>query len=153
MNLEQYAYLAQIVGVLFVAATLIYLAIQVRHGAGPLRTENRRSLLENDREVLLAYLDNMDLLDKMTGDEALTHSEQWRFSVLWIINMRNREHEWAQYKDGLLDEATWLSYKAIIRFTLGSKRRRVWWRVAKRGFSPISSRWWTSSLVKRRTEI
>jgi hypothetical protein len=136
MDLEQYAYLAQILGVIFVAATLVYLAIQVRHGAGLLRTENRLSLLENDRNVLLAYLENIDLFDKMASDAALTHSEQWRFSVLWIINMRNREHEWSQYRDGLLDKPTWLAYREIIRFTLGSKRRRVWWNSAKRGFSP-----------------
>ena len=136
MGLEEFAYVAQIVGVVMVAVTLIYLAIQVRHGAGQLRTENRLSLLNNDRDVLLAYIDNVDLFDKMAGQEPLSHAEQWRFAVLWIINMRNREHEWMQYKDGLLDEATWQSYKTILRFTLGSARRRVWWNTWKRAFSP-----------------
>ena len=136
MDLQQYSYLAQIVGVIFVAATLIYLAIQVRHGAGLLRTENRLSLLNNDRDVLLAYIDNVDLFDKMAGPEPLTHAEQWRFAVLWAINMRNREHEWMQHQDGLLDEATWQAYKIILRVTLGSERRRKWWGVWKRAFSP-----------------
>lgn len=135
MDLEQYAYIAQIVGLIFVAATLVYLAIQVRHGAGLLRTENRMALLHNDRDVLLADIDNVDLFDKMAGPEPLTHGEQWRFAVLWTINMRNREHEWMQYRDGLLDEATWQAYKIIPRVTLGSERRRRWWNTWKSAFS------------------
>ncbi len=135
MGLEQYAYVAQIVGVILVAATLVYLAIQVRHGAGLLRTENRLSLLNNDRDVLLAYIDNVDLFDKLASEKPLTHSEQWRFAVLWVINMRNREHEWMQYQDGLLDETTWQTYKIILRVTLGSARRRKWWETWKRTFS------------------
>ena len=50
--------------------------------------------------------------------------------------MRNREHEWFQYKDGILDEATWLSYREIIRVTLGPPRHRKWWNHAKRGLDP-----------------
>lgn len=136
MTIEQGAYLAEIIGVIVVVVTLIYVAIQVQQGARLLRSESRQSLVDNDREILLAYLDNIDLLDKLSGDEPLTRSEQWRFSVLWIVNMRNRELEWLQYRDGILDEATWHSYREILRFTLGSRRRREWWQVAKTAFGP-----------------
>ncbi len=127
MTLEQYAYLSQIIGVVVVVATLIYLSVQVRQGARLLRSESRQALMNNDRDVLLAYLDNTELFGKMAGEEKLSHAEQWRFSVLWIINMRNREHEWFQYQDGVLDEKTWRAYRDIIRVTLGSPRRREWW--------------------------
>lgn len=136
MTLEEYAYLAEILGVIIVIVTLLYLSVQVRQGAVLLRSESRQALINNDRDVLLAYLDNIDLFEKMAGPDKLSHSEQWRFSVLWIINMRNREHEWLQYNDGILDEVTWLSYLGILHFTLGSERRRAWWNVAKNAFNP-----------------
>ena len=136
MTLEQYAYLAEIIGVIIVVVTLLYLAAQVRQGAHLMRSESRQALMNNDREVLLKYLDNIDLFDKMRGEERLSPSDQRRFTVLWIVNMRNREHEWFQYQDGILDEATWLSYRGIIRITLSSKRHRAWWNNAKMAFNP-----------------
>ncbi len=131
MTLEQYAYLAEIIGVIIVVVTLLYLSVQVRQGARLMRSESRQALLNNQREVLSLYLDNMDLFDKLIGEEALSRTDQRRFSVLWLANMRNREHEWFQYKDGILDETTWLSYREILRITLSSKRHRTWWKKAK----------------------
>jgi hypothetical protein len=136
MTLEQYAYLAEIIGVVIVVVTLLYLSAQVRQGANLMRSESRQALTTNQRELLSLYLDNMDLFDKMAGKEVLSRSDQRRFSFLWIANMRNREHEWFQYQDGILDEATWLSYREIIRQTLSSKRHRTWWNKAKPVFDP-----------------
>jgi squalene cyclase len=134
MTLEQYANLAQIIGVVIVVITLIYLSVQVKQGANLLRTESRQTLLNNDREVLLSYLDNLDLFAKLAGPEKLSSQDQIRFSVLWLINMRNREHEWFQFRDGILDEETWMSYREIMRLTLSSQRHRTWWKTAKAAF-------------------
>ena len=131
MTLEQFAYLAEIIGVIIVVVTLLYLSVQVRQGANLMRSESRQALVNNTREQLLAYLDNVDLFDKMAGEEKLSPADQLRFSAVWLMNMRNREHEWFQYKDGILDEPTWLSYREIIRLTLSSKRHRTWWNKMK----------------------
>ncbi len=131
MTLEQYGYLAEIIGVIIVVVTLLYLSVQVRQGAHLMRSESRQALTNNQREVLFSYLDNMDLFDKMADPQKLSQADQRRFSVIWMANMRNREHEWFQYKDGILDEPTWLSYREIIRLTLSSKRHRTWWNKMK----------------------
>ena len=131
MTLEQCAYIAEIIGVIIVVVTLLYLSVQVRQGANLMRSESRKALVNNTREQLLAYLDNVDLFDKMAGEEKLSPADQLRFSAVWLMNMRNREHEWFQYKDGILDEPTWLSYREIIRLTLSSKRHRTWWNKMK----------------------
>ena len=127
MTLEQYASWAEIIGVIIVVVTLLYLTVQVRQGTHLMRSQSRQVLLNNTREHLLAYIDNVDLFEKLAGEEKLSPADQLRFSVLWIINMRSREHEWFQYNDGILDEGTWLSYREIIRLTLSSKRHRTWW--------------------------
>ncbi len=136
MTLEQYAAIAEITGVTIVVVTLLYLSVQVRQGAHLIRSESRQALMSHDRDVLLSYLDNMDLFDKLADEETLSRTDQRRFSCLWIINMRNREHEWFQYKDGILDEATWLSYRQIMRLILASKRHRNWWNSAKMAYDP-----------------
>jgi hypothetical protein len=136
MSLEQYAYLAEILGVIVVTATLLYLAVQVRQGAILMRSESRQAMMNNDRDVLLAYLDHQDLFDKIASPEKLSPAEQRRFAALWIVNMRNREHEWFQYKDGILDETTWVSYREIIPIILSSKRHRLWWDKIKSAYDP-----------------
>ena len=136
MTLEQLAYLAEVVGVIIVVVTLLYLAVEVRQGANLLRSESRQAMLNNTREHLKGYLDHADLFDKLEGEEKLSKTDQLRFSALWITNMRLREHEWFQYKDGILDEPTWRSYREIIRLTLSSKRHRAWWAEMKGVFDP-----------------
>jgi len=136
MTLEQYAAIAEITGLTIVVITLLYLAIQVRQGAHLLRSESRQALMNNEKDILLAYLENQDLFDKLSSPEALSSADQRRFSALWILNMRNREHEWFQYKDGILDEATWQSYRQIMRLILTSKRHRMWWGKIKVAYDP-----------------
>ena len=72
MTLEQYAYLAEIVGVIIVVVTLLYLALQVRQGAHLMVSGSRQALMNNDRHVLLAYLDHIDLFERMASEEKLS---------------------------------------------------------------------------------
>ena len=136
MTLEELAYLAEITGVVIVVVTLLYLSVQVRQGANLMRSESRQALLNNTREHLMGYLDDVDLFDRLEGEAKLSKGDQLRFSVLWITNMRLREHEWFQYRDGILDEPTWRSYREIIRLTLSSKRHRTWWQKMKGVYDP-----------------
>jgi hypothetical protein len=60
-----------------------------------------------------------------SGKGATTYEEKTRL-LFWIIaSMRAREYEWMQFKAGVLDEATWLSYRAVIFFVLGTQRARA----------------------------
>jgi len=136
MSLEQFAYLAQIIGVVVVVVTLGYLAIQVRQGKELLRSQSRQALLDNDRAVLFKYLEHIDVLQKVSRPEKLSFVDQYRFAILWGCNMRNREFEWFQYRNGVLDEASWRSYQGIIRFTLGTERHRAWWNGVKSALDP-----------------
>ncbi len=67
MTLEQYASWAEIIGVIIVVVTLLYLTVQVRQGTHLMRSQSRQVLLNNTREHLLAYIDNVDLFEKLAG--------------------------------------------------------------------------------------
>ena len=49
--------------------------------------------------------------------------------------MRVREYEWMQFRSGTLDEVTWLSYRGVIFFVLGTERARALWSLTAQYFN------------------
>lgn len=70
MTLEDYAYLAEIVGVILIIASLIYVARQVQQNTELLRSSSRQALLSNDHEAVQISMDNVELLEKLTKPES-----------------------------------------------------------------------------------
>jgi len=127
MTFEQTAYLAEIIGVIVVVVTLIYLSIQVRQGAELLRSESRQAQVTNDQNGVYKFVEHPELGRLFSQKETPSFAEKTKLNF-WIIGqMRAREHEWLQYKSGALDEETWLSYREVIYFLLGTERARELW--------------------------
>ena len=127
MTLEQAAYLAEIIGVIVIVVTLIYLSLQVRQGAELLRSESRQAQVTNDLDGVYKFVDHPELGRLFSGTETPSFVVKTRLQF-WIVGqMRAREHEWLQYQSGALDETTWLSYRGVIYFLLGTERARVLW--------------------------
>ena len=136
MTLEHAAYLAEIIGVIVVTVTLIYLAVQVRQGTELLRSEARQAQVANDQEGVYKFVEHPELGRLFSQQEAPTAAEKVKLQF-WIIGqMRAREHEWLQYKSGALDDETWLSYRGVIYFLLGTERARALWRLCSPYFNP-----------------
>lgn len=137
MTLEQYAYLAEIIGVILVVASLVYVARQVNQNSELLKSSSRQALLANDHSTANAAIDNSDLFELAMKPEKLSFRDQFRFSMIWIMDMRNREHEYFQYRAGVLDEKAWESYRQAMRFSGSNARVRRWWKVIGRNaFDP-----------------
>ena len=132
MTLEQYAYLAEVLGVIAILVTLIFLTFQLMQNNSLLRSESRKALLSNDQTSLLVALDHVDIFEKMTSPEELSHEDQLRLSWVYAIDMRNREFEYFQYREGVLDEAAWQSYREIILMNHATDRGRRWWETVGR---------------------
>ncbi len=127
MTLEEYSYIADIIGVIVVVATLIYLAVQVRQGTELLRSESRQAQLSNDQAGIYQFIEHPEVGKSFTRSETLSFEEKIQLQFWIIAQMRTREHEWLQYQSGALDEVTWLSYRNVIFFVLGSERSRALW--------------------------
>ncbi len=129
MTLEQYAYVAEILGVVIVTFTLIYLSIQLRQGADLLRSEARQAQVSNDQININQFFEHPEVGSITSTKETPSFEEKTRL-MFWIVSvMRAREHEWLQYKAGNLDETTWLSYRGVISFALGTERARHLWKL------------------------
>lgn len=135
MTLEQYAYLAEIIGVVVIVATLIYLSIQVRQGKDLLRSEARQVQVNNDQNNVYQFIEHPELAVSHAGAGEATFEEKARL-VFWIVaSMRAREHEWLQYREGSLDHDGWMSYRGVIYFTLGTERTRAIWSLISQFFN------------------
>ena len=110
-----------------VVAGIVFLAIEIRQNNELLRSESRQSLIANDVASLTANIDNVDVFAKLGAGEELTAEEKLRLSFMFIIDLRNREFEYFQYTNGLLDEESWLAYRGVIEINHSTGVGRSWW--------------------------
>lgn len=136
MTLEQYAYLAEIIGVFVIVVTLVYLSIQIRQGADLLRSESRQAQVANDQNGVYRFIQHPELGRLFSQKEPPNFYEKIKLQF-WIVGqMRAREHEWLQNRSGAMDEETWLSYRDVIYFLLGTERARALWDMCSAYFNP-----------------
>ena len=135
MTLEQGAYLAEIIGVIVVVVTLIYLSVQVRQGTELLRSESRQAQVTNDQDGVYKFVEHPELGRLFSQVESPSFTEKTKLNFWLIGQMRAREHEWLQYRSGALDEETWLSYRDVIYFLLGTRRARELWNLCSPFFN------------------
>ncbi len=127
MTLEQIAYIAQIAGVVVVAATLIFLALQVRQGNSLLRSESRQTQLSNDQTGVYKFVEFPEIGRILSQVETPSFEEKTKV-IFWMIGqMRAREYEWLQYRSGAMDKESWETYRGVIYFVLGTERARDLW--------------------------
>jgi len=125
--LNEWASIAEIVASIAVVGTLVYVARQLHQNTELLKSVSRQALVTNDHAAAQVWIEHSDLFDAVISSDALSKRDQFRFSMLWIMDMRNREHEYFQYKAGVLDEPAWKSYREAIRVSGSNERVRTWW--------------------------
>ena len=136
MTLEQAALVAQIVGVVVVAATLIYLAMQVHQGAQQMRSEGRQAQLTYDQTGVYKFVDFPELGRIFSQTETPSFEEKTKLFFWMIGQMRAREYEWLQYRNGAITKESWETYCGVIYFVLGTERGRALWEVCSDYFNP-----------------
>lgn len=127
LSIQDFGAIGEIVGAIAVVVTLIYLATQIRQNNELLRSGSRQSLIANDVTSLIANLQNAEVLAKYVSGQSMSPEEQLRLSFMFSLDIRNREFEYFQYKNGLLDEETWLSYRQVILINHSTGAGRRWW--------------------------
>jgi len=135
MMLEQTTQIAEIIGTFVIVITLIYLSIQVRQGTELLRSEARQAQAAYGLNEVHLFVEHPELGRLFSQADKLEFEEKTKL-FFWIIGaMRNREHEWLQFISGASDEETWLSYRDVIYFVLGTERARALWNLCSQYFN------------------
>ena len=102
------------------------LATQIRQSNVLAKSQTRREIVRADQQLLSTVIGYPEIYDAVVKDE-ITRSEKIRLQEWLFILMRNREFDWLQWRDGLIDDETFDSYKGVIPAVIGSPRGRRWW--------------------------
>jgi hypothetical protein len=122
MALEQWAYIAQIIGVVLIIASLVYVAVQVRQNTDAQLTTSRQATLAAHVELLGRSMDYPE------ATEALGQTtEDIRFNAWLVMYLRITEFAWYQYQNGILDRTSFESYMAPTAAVFEADRARHVW--------------------------
>ena len=122
MTLEDWAYVAQIIGVILVIASLAYVGLQVRQNTVAQVAASRQAVLAADLELLSWAKDHPE--DALGLGDSVEEVRKVAFIVAYV---RIREFMWYQYQNGILDRRTWESYLAPTTAVFETDlARRLW---------------------------
>jgi hypothetical protein len=128
MSIEQLSLLAQIVGIIAVVATLIYLAIQTRQNTDAIRASSRHTAIANDLMIAQSMMDHPAAIWGIVKDD-ISADEKIQLET-WLISLaRTREHQWLQHRDNLLDTKSAESFLKGLTLNISFPRTRRWWNI------------------------
>jgi hypothetical protein len=134
--LEQLVQIAELIGLVVITCTLIFIALQVKQGADTMRSEARQTQTNLDLALVSRLVEFPEIGRVFSQNETPTFEEKTQLMFWMIGQLRTREHEWLQLKSGALDQETWESYRGVIFFVLGTPRSRELWNLTKTYFNP-----------------
>ena len=117
-----------------VVGGIVFLGVEVRQNNELLRSESRQALIANDVTSLSANIENPAPFARLVAGDSLSAEDQLQLSFMFSLDLRNREFEYFQYTNGLLDEETWRSYLNVLRLNHSTELGRKWWDEIGRGF-------------------
>jgi hypothetical protein len=132
MNWEAVGAIGQILGVIVVVLTLLYVAAQVRQGNRFAKSQARQRMIEQAQHELYGQLADPAITYANVKTAPLSEEEQAKLSLFLIAFMRQREWEWFEYRDGVINEEVYTAYHGVIPIHLGTARGRKWWKVLGR---------------------
>jgi hypothetical protein len=138
MNLNDISSIANLLAAIGVLITLIYLSRQVRQGNVLAKYQARQRMIEQAQEELYRWADSPGLRESFIKTERLSAQEHEEVHYFLLAAMRQREWEWFQFKDGVVEKAVYEAYHEVIALHLGVPRTRHWWKTVGRiGFNPL----------------
>jgi len=127
MNWTDLSAISQILGSVAIVITLIYLSIQTRQNAAATMANTRQEVLAADQQLLLHFVIDPEL-EFIRFKPELTDGEKARLGWVFVTFARMRENNWLQYQNGVLDKATWESYRGSLVAMFGNVRGKAWWQ-------------------------
>jgi hypothetical protein len=138
VKLDRVSAIAEIVSSIAVLGTLVYLAVQTTQNTAAVQASTRQAMLAEDRELLALRLQFgvNELMGREVG--SLSDSEKDRLSTWLVAFLRNRENQWLQRQNGVIDEETWRTYSVAVAPILSYEITRPWWekRASSGEFDP-----------------
>lgn len=142
MTIQELGSLGELIGAIATIATLIYLAVQIRHNTKLSRVSSLQTTLDGGRDhTIQPVVTNPDVAKifarGMTSFEELDSEEQVRFIWFCLEAVLQMQNVMQLHDHGILDEVeyeAWLAYTAAIIVTPGGSEA---WPQASAVVSPV----------------
>jgi len=139
MSLEDLGNIGEFVAAIGVIASLIYLAVQIRHGSASVRATMFLTSSANQSEMTAHVYQDSEMARifrvGQQGLESLTEDEQTRFVSFFATLFRTYEQMFQQDRMGLLDPEVWEARReAMLRFFKQPGVQSMW-RMRRHAFS------------------
>ena len=139
MSLEQLANIAEVLGMLVVAITLIFLTLQMRQNTKALRSaaaQNAHEMAEAIYSPVIADAELADLVLRGLRDPAtLSEVETARFTSFWQNGFFTLQNWFYQRQAGVLDEGIWWGWSKILTDVYQTPGIRNFWQRRRLYFS------------------
>ncbi len=136
MTISDIGAIGNVLAAIAVFVTLIYLSRQVKQANMLAKSQVRQRMVEQTQEEIYQWMNNPDLPESFISTAKLSAATQAKLHFFLLAAMRQREWEWYQYKDGVIDKSVYQAYHEVIGLHLGIARTRNWWRTVGRiGFN------------------
>jgi len=108
MNLDLIANIAEIVGVILVVITLVFLTLQIRQNTQAICATTMKSALQSEMEFAAILLNEAGVWEKILTGAAVEAGEETRKSILLFnVFMIDTEARYHQFEAGYLDRQAW----------------------------------------------
>ena len=124
MSLTDLGVIANFLSPLAVLATLIFLSRQVQQGNRLAMANARQRMVEQTNDELYMLMSDAELRECFVKTDELSQDEQGKLHCFLTAAMRQREWEWFQHRDRVIEENVAKSYFGIIAIHLGTLRTR-----------------------------
>ncbi len=106
--LDQYANLAEIVGVLIIIVTLVFLTLQIQQNTKALRSTTIQATLQTELDLATLLAKNAGLWEKVLTAAPLASGEETRKAIiLYSATMLEAENRYHQSQSGFLAPEAW----------------------------------------------
>lgn len=153
MTLELIYYVSQIIAVVAVVVSLVFVGVQIRHNTIATKAASHGAVSTALNEINRLFAENADLtkiwLAGMRDRRALTEEERWRFDATARAYFHVCKTMFIQARLGAGDRGVMMAEESGIRRILETPGVRDWWTENPFGFCP-EFRAHVASLAARR---
>lgn len=127
MTIQDVGALGEVIAAVAVLITLIYLSVQVRQANLLAKSHARQRMIEHAQAELYTQMADPSITYAVVKEGKLSEEEQASLSMFLTAFMRQRELEWFQYQDGMIDKDVYEAYHGVIAIFISQDRTKAWW--------------------------
>ena len=140
MTLEEFNYIAEIIGSIAVIASLIYVALQVRQNTAATQAATGQAYVDTMNGYVSLINSSPNLADILhrgaNGLSNLKNGEVIQFGAFIDQSFINFEAFYFQWKAGVLDTRLWSINRHAIAGFLAQTGQQQWWEIRHNWYDP-----------------